>query len=62
MSATFVFGKKSKFLMEKIETRKLDGYEVIFEIDRKKRIRRCIEKIGSQDSLILLEKKVETYD
>jgi hypothetical protein len=43
MSATFVFGKKSKFLMEKIETRKLDGYEVIFEIDRKKRIRRCIE-------------------
>lgn len=45
---------------EKIETRKLDGYEIVFEIDKLKRIRRRIEWSGGRDSLVLLGKKENT--
>jgi len=45
---------------EKIETRKLDGYEIIFEIDKLKRIRRRIERTSERDSLILLGKQENT--
>jgi hypothetical protein len=40
---------------DRIETRKLDGYEVIFEIDRSNRVRRRIER--GREPLILIGKK-----
>lgn len=40
----------------KIETRKLEGYEEMFEVDKFKRIRRHIER-GGKDKLVLLGKK-----
>ena len=42
---------------EKIESRLLDGYEIIYELDRLKRVRRRIEWTSGQDSLVLLGKK-----
>jgi len=39
---------------DKIEARKLDGYEVLYEIDKRKRIRR---RIVLQDGLTLIGKK-----
>lgn len=41
---------------EQIETRKLEGYEVIFEIDKLRRVRRRIEW-RSGDSLVLLGRR-----
>lgn len=43
---------------EKIETRKLDGYEIIFEIDKSRRIRRRIER--GREPVVLLGKKKDT--
>jgi hypothetical protein len=45
---------------EKIESRKLGGYEIIFEVDKIKRIRRRIVWSSGNDSLILLGKKENT--
>ena len=45
---------------EKVETRMLEGYQVIFEIDKVKRIRSRIEWSSGNDSLILLRKKENT--
>lgn len=45
---------------EKLESRKLDGYELIYEIDKVKRIKRRIEWRSGQDSLLLLGKKTTT--
>ncbi len=39
----------------KIETRRLDGYEVIYEIDKSNRVRRRIER--GREPLILIGKK-----
>ena len=44
---------------ESVETRKLDGYEVMYEIDKIKRIKRHIERTGGRDPLILMGKKKE---
>lgn len=43
---------------EKVETRRHDGYELIFEIDQIKRIRRRIERVSGKDVLILIGKKI----
>jgi hypothetical protein len=40
---------------EKVETRKLDGYEVIYEIDKKSRVRRRIQR--GREQLVLIGKK-----
>jgi hypothetical protein len=40
---------------DKIETRILDGYEIIFEIDKSKRIRRRI--VRGREPLVLIGKK-----
>jgi len=45
---------------EKIESRKLDGYELIYEIDKLKRVRRRIEWRSANDSLVLIGKKANT--
>lgn len=42
---------------EKIESRKLDGYEVIYEIDKLRRVRKTIIWSNGRDSLTLLGKK-----
>ena len=42
-------------LTDKIETRKLAGYEIIFEIDKSKRIRRRI--VRGKEPLVLIGKK-----
>ena len=46
--------------LNKIESRKLDGYELIYEIDKQKRMRRCIEWRTANDSLVLIGKKANT--
>ena len=45
---------------EKIEARKLDGYEIIFEVHKIKRIRKRIVWSSKNDSLVLLGKKQNT--
>jgi hypothetical protein len=45
---------------EKIESRKLDGYEIIFEVDKVKRIRKRIVWSSGNDSLVLLGKSEST--
>ena len=40
---------------DKVESRKLDGYDVMFEVDKIKRVRCRIEK--GRDKLVLLGKK-----
>ncbi len=42
---------------EKIETRKLEGYEIMYEIDKKNRIKLRIERRSGGDSLVLMGKK-----
>jgi hypothetical protein len=46
--------------LEKIESRKLDGYEVIFEVDKIKRVRKRVVWNSGTDSLVLLGKKENT--
>lgn len=43
---------------ERIESRKLDGYEFIYEIDKLKRKKRRIEWRSANDSLVLIGKKL----
>jgi hypothetical protein len=45
---------------EKIESRKLDGYEIIVEVDKIKRVRKRIVWNSGNDSLVLLGKKENT--
>ena len=45
---------------EKVETMKLDGWEIIYEIDKTKHIKRRIKWTGGRDSLDLMGKKVKT--
>lgn len=47
-------------ISDKVETRKLDEYEIIYEVDKLKRVRRSIERRGRSDALILMGKKVDT--
>lgn len=42
---------------EKVEAKKLDGYEIMYEIDKIKRVKRRVERTGGRDSLILMGKK-----
>ena len=44
-------------LLEKIETRKIDGYEVLYETDKIKRIKNRIVLISGRDVIILMGKK-----
>lgn len=44
----------------KIETRKLEGWEILYEIDKLKRVQRSIKRTSGKDSLILLGKKINT--
>lgn len=45
---------------ENIESRKLDGYELIYEIDKLKRVKRRIEKRSANDVLVLIGAKTNT--
>lgn len=45
---------------EKVETRKLDGYEFLYEFDEPKRIRRRIEWTSGRDTLVLMGKDENT--
>lgn len=45
---------------EKVESKKLDGYELIYEIEKLKRVKRRIEWRSARDSLVLIGKKINT--
>ena len=42
---------------ERVESRKLDRYDLIYEIDKLKRVRRRIEWRGANDRLLLVDRK-----